>query len=128
MQTPAHARPLRVLLVEDDPEVSTGLEMLLELDGREVVATASGAAVATMISRHQPDVLILDLDLPDVPGAVVARRIRSAWPNLPIIVSTGTQPAEQLADFLNQPKVFCLQKPYSIEELEAIIGKCVPEN
>src|ERR1700752_2950254 len=79
----------RVLLVEDEPEVAAGVAMLLEVEGAEVEVVHSGGEAIAAIERFAPDVVILDIGLPDMNGAEVYERIASRWPDLRVLFSSG---------------------------------------
>ncbi|HEX6200663.1 MAG TPA: hybrid sensor histidine kinase/response regulator, partial [Thermoanaerobaculia bacterium] len=68
--------PLRVLVVDDQAEVADGLVELLGLSGHRATAAYCGNDALELAERERPDVLLLDLDLPDLDGRTVARRIR----------------------------------------------------
>lgn len=66
----------RVLLVDDDPDALEGLEMWLRLRGFKVRSAPDGTTALTVAQEFQPGVLILDIELPDINGYEVARRMR----------------------------------------------------
>ncbi|HSL82138.1 MAG TPA: hybrid sensor histidine kinase/response regulator [Thermoanaerobaculia bacterium] len=74
---PGTAAPLRVLVVDDQREVADGLVELLGLSGYRAAAAYGGAEALTLAERERPHVVFLDLDLPDLDGRSVARRIRA---------------------------------------------------
>ena len=81
---------LRVLLVEDSPDIREVFTLLLRDDGAEVVATGSGREAAEVAKRRDFDVVLTDLGLPDLPGDVVIRRVLAHARRRPrIIVITG---------------------------------------
>ena len=81
-----------VLVVEDERKIRDLLRTYLEHDGLTVVTTASGAEAITLAGRAHPDLIVLDLRLPDVPGEDVAREVRTqaAIPILMLTAKTGT--------------------------------------
>jgi DNA-binding NarL/FixJ family response regulator len=83
--------PVRVLVVDDHPVVREGTTALLSRrPGLEVVGAASdGASGLRLVEQLRPDVLLLDLDLPDVNGVEVAQSVRTRWPDVAVLVITG---------------------------------------
>ena len=81
----------RVLVVEDSDAIRTAFTILLEESGYEVAAAANGAEAVRMAAEHVPDLVLLDLGLPDLPGVEVARRIKSApaTSRVPVVALTG---------------------------------------
>jgi DNA-binding NarL/FixJ family response regulator len=83
---------IRVLVVDDHPMVREGLRSMLGVDGVEVVAeAASGAEALREAALVQPDLVLLDLELPDMDGLAVLRRIREANARLAVLVVTMHQ-------------------------------------
>jgi DNA-binding NarL/FixJ family response regulator len=82
---------IRVVLVDDHPLLRDGTRAILEqVDGLRIVGTAAdGAATLAEMAAHQPDVLVLDLGLPDVSGVDLVQRVRSGWPDVAVVVLTG---------------------------------------
>lgn len=107
-------RTVRVLLVEDDPAVSAGLSALLELEGIEVDVATSGHEAIQRISRALPDVMVLDVGLPDIDGKEVYRKVTRLHPDLPVIFSTGHADRGQLDELSPGGDVFYLLKPFDV--------------
>jgi DNA-binding response OmpR family regulator len=102
---------LSILLVDDDPDFADILAEALEEEGHEVVIAREGAAAASLASAMIPDVVLLDLGLPDIDGYDVARTLRKGLPvTTPIIVVTGERHAADGGDF-----DLMLTKPISFE-------------
>lgn len=87
--------PIRVLLVDDHPMVREGLRSMLSAEGIEVVGEAAlGAETLSLAGELVPDLVLLDLELPDVDGLSVLRRLRETYPTLPVLVVTMHQDPE----------------------------------
>jgi DNA-binding NarL/FixJ family response regulator len=80
---------IRVLVVDDHPMVREGLRSMVAGDGVDVVAeAASGADALRQAAQVRPDLVLLDLELPDMDGLAVLRRLRESDPRLPVLVVT----------------------------------------
>jgi two-component system nitrate/nitrite response regulator NarL len=80
----------RVLVAEDDPLTRSGIELLLRGAGYEIVATAAtGTAALDELARSRPDLLILDIQMPERSGLDVLRTLRNRGDNRPVILLTG---------------------------------------
>ncbi|HVS12515.1 MAG TPA: response regulator, partial [Thermoanaerobaculia bacterium] len=79
--------PLRVLVVDDQRELADGLVELLALSGYETAAAYGGLEALDLARRQPPDVILLDLDLPDLDGYAVAREIRERLAARPLLVA-----------------------------------------
>lgn len=75
-----------LLLVEDDADSRAGLQKLLEASGYEVRSAASGHAALSIFREQTPEIVLLDLGLPDLDGTLVVRLMQAANPKVPIIV------------------------------------------
>jgi PAS domain S-box-containing protein len=113
----------RVLLVEDEPEVAAGVSMLLEAEGAEVYVVHTGGETPPAIERFMPDVVILDVGLPDINGFEVYEQIESRWPELRVLFSSGHAQAGSLERWLGRPNVALLVKPYEMSDLRGALSR-----
>jgi two-component system OmpR family response regulator len=111
---------VRVLIVDDDEIAGKAVSWALAEEGFGTAVVNLGRQVPGMIRHYKPDVLVLDVSLPDLNGFVVARLVRHDWPDLPIIFATGIRPPEGLAPMTG---VEFLMKPYSIEAIVDVIRR-----
>jgi DNA-binding response OmpR family regulator len=117
---PGHRR--RILIVEDEPDIARGLRDALEFEGFDVTAVGTGREGVTVVRDGKPDLVILDLMLPDLNGFVVCEEIRQIHPTIPIIMLTARS---QEADKIRGLEVGAddyVTKPFSVGELVARIG------
>jgi two-component system nitrogen regulation response regulator GlnG len=105
------SRSSRVLVVDDDDAIRTILRDALREEGYDVCAARDGAEGRALISRWQPDVMVLDLRLPKVRGEVLARE--SASKATTVLISAEPA-ARRIADELGVPLV---KKPFDLGEL-----------
>jgi len=92
------SRGARVLVVDDDPFIQQMAEALLGRDGRRVSVAASGAAALAKMAEPAPELVLLDLGLPDISGLEVLRHFRaaSAWQQVRILVFTASHETENI--------------------------------
>ena len=114
------APPLKVLVVDDEPPIRKLLRMGLETQGYQTM-DASNAQAALELMSDKPDLVILDLGLPDMQGLELLRQIRAAREDLPVVVlsSRGDEVAKVAA--LDQGADDYVTKPFGMEELLARI-------
>jgi DNA-binding response OmpR family regulator len=105
-----------VLLVEDERKLRDLVRSYLERAGFMVLSTGSGAEALSLAASGSPDLLILDLGLPDVPGETVARDVREAG-NIPILMLTAKSDEEDRVRGLELGSDDYVTKPFSPREL-----------
>jgi DNA-binding response OmpR family regulator len=105
-----------VLLVEDERKLREFVRAYLERAGHTVVSTGSGAEAISLARSSAPDLIILDLGLPDVPGEAVAREVRAAGPT-PILMLTAKSGQEDRIRGLELGADDYVTKPFSPREL-----------
>ncbi|MGA9762380.1 MAG: response regulator transcription factor [Gaiellaceae bacterium] len=110
------SRNLTVLVVEDERKIRDLVRGYLEREGLGVLTTASGAEAITIARGQEPDLLILDLGLPDVPGEEVARELRT-FSAVPILMLTAKAAEEDRIRGLELGADDYLTKPFSPREL-----------
>ena len=109
----------RLLVVEDDPQVRAMLARALGYEGFEVTAVATGAAAMAEIRDSGPELLLLDLLLPDDDGIEICRRIRAAGEHVPILMLTARDTVSDRIEGLEAGADDYLVKPFSTAELVA---------
>lgn len=114
----------KVLIVEDEQRISNFISTVLAANDYDTLTAASGAEALSMISSHCPDLIILDLGLPDMDGVNILREVRS-WSGLPIIVvSARTRERDKVAA-LDLGADDYIEKPFGTSELLARIRTAI---
>lgn len=111
---------IRVLVVEDDKEIRALVKSSLEVEGFEVLTAVSIAEAQRILNHAKPDLLILDLGLPDGDGAELVHSIRKEQ-NLPIIIISARDQEAQKIRLLDAGADDYLSKPFGVQELLARI-------
>jgi DNA-binding response OmpR family regulator len=108
----------KILVIEDEKEMVRGLKDILEFEGYEVMTAEHGKEGLQVMSRKEPDCIILDLMLPDISGYEVCEQIRQKW-NTPILMLTAkAQEYDKIRGFKVGADDY-LTKPFSVGELLA---------
>ena len=110
-------KPL-ILVVEDDAPVRNLIATTLKAHDYRFLTASNGESAILEASSHNPEIMLLDLGLPDMDGVEVIRRVRS-WSNLPIIVISARSEDTDKIDALDAGADDYLTKPFSVEELLA---------
>lgn len=109
---------VNILVVEDDSAVRNLFTTTLETHDYKFIKAANGKMALMEASTHNPDIILLDLGLPDMDGIEVIKRIRT-WSNVPIIVISARSEDNDKIDALDSGADDYLTKPFSVDELLA---------
>lgn len=112
--------PQTILIIEDDADISRVVQYELERAGYTVLAASDGVTGLTTARESNPDLVVLDLGLPDLDGAEIARRIRKTS-DIPIIILTAMDAVDRKVSLLDAGADDYLTKPFHPEELLARI-------
>jgi DNA-binding response OmpR family regulator len=109
-----------VLVIEDDQDIREAIDRLLSMAGHRVKLCPTALDGLRELSTGSPDVVVLDLNLPDLDGAAVLRRIRASSA-VPVVVATARGAESEMIRLLRAGADDYVVKPYSAEQLEARI-------
>jgi two-component system response regulator MprA len=109
---------VRILVIEDDPAIGKLVRIAFERDGQDVVHASTGTEGLEMASNWGPDVVLLDLGLPDMGGLEVTERIRGES-DVPILILTARGLEDERVKGLDLGADDYMVKPFSLPELEA---------
>ena len=107
-----------ILVVEDDKPVRTLITTTLKANGYRFIEALTGEEAILQATSHNPDIILLDLGLPDMDGVEIIRKVRT-WSNVPIIVISARSEDSDKIDALDSGADDYLTKPFSVEELLA---------
>jgi len=111
----------KLLVVEDEPNIRELLATSLRFAGFEVHVAADGATAIKQANTHQPDLVVLDVMLPDMDGFTVTRKLRDSGRILPIVFVTARDSVEDKVKGLTVGGDDYVTKPFSLEEVVARI-------
>jgi two-component system KDP operon response regulator KdpE len=108
----------KILIVDDEPQILRALRINLRARGYDVEVAADGAGALRAAGAYHPDVVVLDLGLPDMDGVEVIRGLRG-WSATPIIVLSGRTGSEDKVEALDAGADDYVTKPFGVDELLA---------
>ena len=114
----------KILIVEDEAGIRNFIATILTTNGYDPILAASGADAISMISSHCPDLLLLDLGLPDMDGMEILRAVRS-WSNVPVVVISARNHERDKVDALDAGADDYITKPFGASELLARIRTAI---
>jgi two-component system KDP operon response regulator KdpE len=110
----------RVLVVDDEPQIVRALRITLHAHGYQVLTAPGGTTALRMTADEHPDVIVLDLGLPDMDGVDVVRSLRR-WTPVPILILSGRLQTAQKVQALDVGADDYVTKPFAVDELLARI-------
>ncbi|PIP82565.1 MAG: hypothetical protein CO113_06555 [Elusimicrobia bacterium CG_4_9_14_3_um_filter_62_55] len=118
----------RILIVDDSPVLRVMLSDMLQELGHQVVAEAdSGAAALSAYPEHKPDLVCLDVSLPDISGLEVLPKLRRLDPRAKVLIVTGNDQKTLEAKVKSLGAIGVLHKPFDSLELGAMLAKVAPK-
>lgn len=115
---------LRILIIDDEPQIRKLLRVSLNAYGYNIDEAKNGQDGINNAAVFKPDLILVDLGLPDIDGKEVVRRIRD-WSNLPIIILTARDQEQEKIDALDAGADDYVTKPFGIGELLARMRVCL---
>src|ERR1700758_1562739 len=117
----------RVLVIDDEPQILRALRINLSVRGYEVVTAATGSGALRAAADHKPDVVVLDLGLPDMSGIDVIGGLRG-WLTVPIIVLSARTDSADKVEALDAGADDYVTKPFGMDEFLARLRAAVRRN
>ena len=117
----------RVLLVDDDDGFRVGVRLALESDGHEVREHAAARPAIAALAATDPDVVLVDLRLPDLDGLAVLDHVRRADPELPVVLISGLADIATAVQAIRQGAYDFLEKPFARERLLTLVRRAVQQ-
>lgn len=114
----------KILVIEDEKSISHFISAILNSNGYEALQACTGAEALSMISSHCPDLVILDLGLPDMDGLEILRQLRS-WSSLPVVVVSARSHEREKVTALDLGADDYLTKPFGTDELLARVRTAI---
>src|SRR3954452_5081868 len=113
-----------VLAVDDDPAILRTLSINLRARGYDAETAADGRSALQIVKERMPDVVILDLGLPDLDGVAVLKRLR-AYTQVPVVVLSARHESDDKVEALDEGADDYVTKPFDMEELLARIRAAI---
>lgn len=108
---------IRILIVDDEVDAGDILSLRLGRRGFKPAYAPGGEAALAYLEKHEADVVILDVKMPGMDGLETLRRMRTAYPDLPVIILSGHADMQDAAKGMELGAFFYLLKPANLEDL-----------
>ncbi len=117
-----------ILIVDDEENARIGLKKLLALDGFQVDAVANGYEALAYLDRQSVDLVITDINMPEMNGLVFLRELNRNYPAINVIMVTAYGGVESYLEAMNLGAFEYLNKPVKIEELKVVMERIFNRN
>lgn len=115
---------MNILLVDDDDLILASVPSLLGILGHHVESVDRGAkALALLESSPEPDLVILDVSMPDMGGVETLRRLRTFRPQLPVLLATGNVDAAVEGAMAGDPHTRVIPKPFTLGQIRTVLAQ-----
>ena len=120
--------PQTIMLVDDDVQLRHVVTMFFELEGYNVLEARDGREAIRMLAEYVPDLILLDLIMPDVSGAAVCQHVRANknLKEIPVIVFTGAEMKEEELRAAGADRF--IAKPHSLEGLRRVVRSLIKDS
>ncbi len=118
----------RILVVDDDPNIADVIEQYFDRPEYEVCTMLEGEKVPETVSRIKPDLILLDLKLPDIYGIDVLKNLKKVGFQAPVVIITGNVSAGVAMEAMKEGAYEYLPKPFSLHELGKLVDKLLAKD
>jgi DNA-binding NtrC family response regulator len=117
----------KIVVVDDERPILLTLEALLARHGYEPQLAHTAAAGMAAVRKQKPDLVLLDLGLPDADGLDVLREVKTDFPEIPVIILTANDSLSNAIESIKQGAFHFISKPYAVEELLNLISRAIQQ-
>ena len=117
-------RELKVLIVDDEPDIRATVSAMLEIEGYQVAEAANGADALAAVEEREPDVILLDMRMPVLDGWGFAAELRRRGHRTPIVVMTAARDAAHWAAEIAAASF--VSKPFGFDDLITAVERVAP--
>ena len=119
----------KVLAVDDEPDVLKLVEMALQVEGYKVIRATCGKEALELAEKEKPNVILLDIMMPDMDGIEVFKRLKNKeeTAQIPVIMVTGVSEKENIKKLLDEGVKYYIIKPFDFTDLSSKIGIAIKE-
>lgn len=115
-----------ILVIDDEPGIRGLLATILERKGYEVVLADNGSSGLALFQRKRPDLVLLDLKMPGLPGTAVLRHLHAIDPDVPVVIFTGVGTEMLKHEVRALGAASCIGKEFSLHELGSTLNQLLP--
>ncbi len=114
---------MKILIVDDEPGVTEPIKPILELKGYAVISAQTGQDALNIYPKENPDIVLLDLGLPDIDGREVLKDIKSKAPKIKVIIVSGYSDTKTQQELISEGADYFLSKPVMPSKLLGVLNE-----
>jgi two-component system nitrogen regulation response regulator GlnG len=115
----------KILIADDEKTVRYSFRKLLNREDYKVIEAATGLEALAVFSKEQPDLVVLDIEMPGLGGLEALKRIKATHPNVPVIIITAFGTTDRVIEAMKEGAFEYLEKPFDIEKLHSVIRQAL---
>ncbi|MFI3196874.1 MAG: response regulator [Methylococcaceae bacterium] len=115
----------KILLIDDEPDLLELIKEILEREGYQIFCASNGAAGILLNEQENPDLIVLDLRMPDMDGIETLQHIRKTDDQVIVVILTGYGCPDTIRDAVDLNVSEYLSKPFENKQLVSVIGKAL---
>ncbi len=112
-----------ILILDDEQPLLQSLSLELGREGHKCLLAETGREAYAILEKNPPDLAILDVQLPDVSGLEVLRRLRRDLPEVPVLIITAYASVDSAVEAMKEGAIDYLEKPLDLEELQLVVAR-----
>jgi len=114
-----------IMVIDDERDVLAYLDAALTVEGYRVTGVISGAEAVDLMQTDTPDIIILDLRMPDMNGIEILQSVRKSFPDMPVIVCSALRSYKRDFEIISGNVAAFLEKPIDFDRLTEVIAEQV---
>lgn len=115
----------RILIVDDEPTVRYSFKKLLREDNFDVLEAVNGVDALRMLAKENPDLVVMDIEMPGMTGLEAIRRIKDLSPQVPVIIMTAYGTTDRVIEAMKLGAYEYMEKPFDIDKMRTIIREAL---
>jgi len=115
----------RILIVDDEPTVRYSFKKLLREDNYDVLEAANGVDALRLLAKENPDLVVMDIEMPGMTGLEAIRRIKDLTPQVPVIIMTAYGTTDRVIEAMKLGAYEYMEKPFDIDKMRTIIREAL---
>jgi nitrogen regulation protein NR(I) len=115
----------KILIVDDEENVRYSFRKFYQSSGYEVIEAANGLEAISVVDRHKPDLVLMDIEMPGLNGLEAIQRIKQLQPDIPVVIITAFGTSERVISAMKHGAFDYLEKPFDVDRLKTIVSEAL---